>query len=173
MTSRSPFLFASCLGLMVALLTGCKASLDSHSYMSTPTLPMTVTIVDTTTGESLWALDVPVDQKLRVRFYDEREPRDATGNRTAMMRWELTGPDKKSGKLRNETAVPKAHSRRIDVTLREIPEYASSGAYVPQVRTGTPPPSAGNGLLPSETTPREGGDTPPSLDPVVIPERDG
>lgn len=172
MTTRSTFLFATCLGLIVALLSGCKASLDSHSYTSTPTLPMTVTVVDTTTGESLWALDVPVDQKLRVRFYDDRQPREATGNRTAMMRWELTGPDKKSGKLRNEIAVPKAHSRRIDVTLRDIPEYASSGAYVPAARTGTTPPTDGGEMLPSETTPPAEDDTPPSLDPVVIPERD-
>lgn len=156
----------------MALLSGCKASLDSHSYTSTPTQPMTVTLVDTTTGESLWALDVPVDQKLRVRFYDDRDPKEATGNRTAMMRWELTGPDKNSGKLRNEVAVPPAHSRRIDVTLREIPEYASSGAYVPPVRTGDTAPSTGGEMLPSETTPPEEGDTPPSLDPVVIPERD-
>lgn len=173
MTSRSYVLFAACLGLMGALLSGCQASLDSHSYASTPLMPMTVTVVDTTTGESLWAMDVPVDQKLRVRFYDDRRPNDATGNRTAMMRWELTSTDKKSGKLRNEIAVPQAHSRRIDVSLRDIPEYASSGGYVPPTPNTAPPPSSGN-MLPSETTPRdEGGDNPPSLDPVVIPDRDG
>jgi len=165
--------FALCLGLLGAMLTGCKASLDSHTYESTPLLPMTVTIVDTTTGESLWAMDVPVNQRLRVRFYDDRRPDGATGNRTAMMRWELTNLDKSTGKLRNEIAVPPANSRRIDMTLRESPEYASSGAYVPAVRT---PESTNQGgeLLPSETAPSEGNtDNPPSLDPVVIPDRDG
>ncbi len=173
MTSRSYVLFAACLGLMGALLSGCQASLDSHSYSSTPLMPMTVTVVDTTTGESLWAMDVPVDQKLRVRFYDNRSSDDSTGNRTAMMRWELTSTDKSTGKLRNEIAVPLAHSRRIDVSIRDIPEYASTGAYVSPVRNQAPPPTSGD-MLPSETSPRdEGGDTPPSLDPVVIPERDG
>lgn len=173
MTQRSSMVLALCLGLIVAVQTGCRASLDSHSYSSTPLMPVTVTVVDTGTGESLWAMDVPVNQKLRVRFYDDRRPEDAAGNRTAMMRWELTDPEKKTGKLRNEIAVPPASSRRIDMTLRESPEYASSGAYVPAVRT---PESAnqGDGLLPSETAPSEGNtDNPPSLDPVVIPDRDG
>lgn len=172
MTSRSSVLFAACMGLIGALLTGCSASRDAHSYESTPMMPLTVTIVDTTTGESLWAMDVPVNQQLRVRFYDDRKPEDATGNRAAMMRWELTSTDKSTGKLRNEIAVPLAHSRRIDVTLRDTPEYASTGAYVPPVTTQSPPPSTGN-LLPSETTPRDrGDDNPPSLDPVVIPDDD-
>jgi len=172
MTSRSYVLFAACLGLMGALLSGCSASLDAHTYESTPMLPMTVTVVDSTTGESLWAMDVPVNQKLRVRFYDDRRPDDVSGNRTAMMRWELTSTDKSTGKLRNEIAVPQAHSRRIDVTLRDIPEYATSGAYVPPTTNSAPPPSTGE-MLPSETRPRDrGGDNPPSLDPVVIPDRD-
>ena len=153
MTSRSYVLFAACLGLMGALLSGCSASLDAHTYESTPMLPMTVTIVDTTTGESLWAMDVPVNQKLRVRFYDDRRPDDVVGNRTAMMRWELTSTDKSTGKLRNEIAVPQAHSRRIDVSLRDIPEYASTGAYAMSVTChsfGLTGLSADHGLHPNE-----------------------
>lgn len=174
MTQRSSMVLALCLGLFGAMLTGCKASLDSHSYTSTPLMPVTVTVVDTTTGESLWAMDVPVNQKLRVRFYDDRRPDEAAGNRTAMMRWELTDPEKKSGKLRNEIAVPPAHSRRIDMTLRESPEYASTGAYVPPAPGGASGGNGGGELLPSEMAPAaEPSESPPSLDPVVIPDRDG
>jgi len=170
MTSRSPFLLAACLGLMSALLTGCQSSQDAHIYESTPMLPMTVTIVDSTTGESLWSLDVPVNSKLKIRFYDDREPDNASGNRTAMMRWDLTSPDKNSGKLTNEEAVPLAHSRRIDVTLRDIPEFATSGAFVAPTTPSNPPPTGSGDMLPSEMTPiRENRDSPPELDPIEIP----
>lgn len=173
MTNRRPVLLTACLGLMSALLVGCNASRDAHVYESTPMLPMTVTIVDSTTGESLWAMDVPVNQKLKIRFYDDRTADDASGTRQAMMRWDLMGPDKNSGTLKNEVPVPLAHSRRIDVSLRDIPEFATSGSYVAPRTPSNPPPTSGD-LLPSEMSPQgDRRDNPPELDPIDIPNDDG
>lgn len=173
MTSRSPFLLTACLGLMSALLTGCHSSQDAHVYESTPMLPMTVTVVDSTTGESLWALDVPVNRKLKIRFYDDRKPDEASGNRVAMMRWDLTSTDKSTGKLSNEIAVPLAHSRRIDVTMRDVPEFETSGAFVAPTTPSDPPPTGSGNMLPSEMTPAESKDSPPELDPIEIPSNNG
>ncbi len=173
MTNRRPVLLTACLGLMSALLVGCSSSKDAYSYESTPYQPLTVTVVDSTTGESLWAMDVPVNQKLKMRFYDDRTVDDATGNRQAMMRWDLMEPSKNSGSLNNEIAVPLAHSRRIDVTLRDVPEFATSGGYVAPRTPSEAPPTSGD-LLPSEMDPQDGSrDNPPSLDPIDIPSDDG
>jgi hypothetical protein len=158
---------------MSALLTGCHSSKDAHIYESTPMLPMTVTVVDSTTGESLWALDVPVNRKLKIRFYDDRKPDEASGNRTAMMRWDLTSTDKSSGKLSNEIAVPLSHSRRIDVTLRDIPEFETSGGFVAPTTPADPPPMGSGNMLPSEMAPAESKDSPPELDPIEIPSGSG
>ncbi len=156
MTTTRPVLLVACLGLMSALLTGCNVSRDAHVYESTPSMPMTVTIVDWTTGEELWALDVPVDRKLKIRFYDDRTARGASGNRQAMMRWEVMSPDKDSGDLNNEVAVPLAHSRRIDVSIRDVPEFATSGANAQPRTPGQGTPRTGE-MLPSELSPRRSG----------------
>ncbi|HED54871.1 MAG TPA: hypothetical protein ENJ00_11830, partial [Phycisphaerales bacterium] len=126
MTTRTRALFAAGLGLIASLATGCHASRDAYTYESRPLMPMTVTIVDVTTDESIWSLDIPVNKNLRLRFYDDRTPNGATPSRPAMMRWAVDDPKESSGALENEIPVPLAHSRRIDVSLRDIPEFAGN-----------------------------------------------
>lgn len=152
-------------------LTGCysiggvPASRDKFEYESTSLQPATVTIVDTRSGESVWSMDVPVGQKLAIRFYDDREPDDASPTRTAMMRWQVVEIGEGAGSLNNEYAVPIASARKIHYELREGPEYATDSRV-------TAKPS------PTTTTVSPAGSEPdrqasPDRDPVTgVPELD-
>jgi hypothetical protein len=57
------------LGVTVLVAcTGCVhspygMSLDRHNYTSTPHMPLTLTLVDTMSGETVWELDVPIYKK--------------------------------------------------------------------------------------------------------------
>ena len=173
MTTRTQALFAAGLGLIASLTTGCHASRDAYTYESRTLMPMTVTIVDVATDESIWSMDIPVNKNLRLRFYDDRDPSGATPSRPAMMRWEVDDPKESSGALENEIAVPLAGARRIDVTLRDTPEFAGNSYSPPQPVTQSAPPSDSD-MLPSEMKPAKSDSSePPSLDPVVIPEGNG
>lgn len=144
----------ACLALALAAATGCysiggvPASRDKATFESHPHLPATITIVDTRTGEAAWSLDVPVGEKLTVRFYDGRKPRGATEKWPAMMRWELTDLDEDVGSLANEFAVPVADSRKIVYELREGEDFAGLAAPAqPQTaRPAAPAPDAEAGV---------------------------
>ncbi len=62
---------------MVAMifLGGCweDVSLDRHTFRSTPLQPTTVILVDTTTDEEFWKMDVPVCMRLRLDFARQPE----------------------------------------------------------------------------------------------------
>ncbi len=152
-------------------LTGCysiggfPASRDKFQYESHPLMPATVTIVDTRTGEAVWSMDVPVGQKLALRFYDDRDPDDATPTRTALMRWQVVDIGKGAGSLKNEVAVPIATARKINYELREGPEYATDTRA-----TARPSPTTTT-VSPAGTDP--GRDAPPQRDPITgVPELD-
>ncbi|MHC4996163.1 MAG: hypothetical protein ACYTGQ_14045 [Planctomycetota bacterium] len=52
-------------------LVGCNgpdrfpfgASYDKHSFLSTPSQPLTVQLIDTFSGQTIWTLDIPVGMK--------------------------------------------------------------------------------------------------------------
>ncbi|MEO1583877.1 MAG: hypothetical protein AAFR96_04800 [Planctomycetota bacterium] len=154
---------------------GVPASRDRFTYESHPLMPATVTIMDTRTGESVWSLDVPVGQKLVVRFYDDRTPDDATPTRTAMMRWRVVDLDDGAGSLNNEFAVPIATARKINFELREGPEYATDSRVTarPSPTTTTVSPAeqraastpATDPAAPTSPSPSTGA---PELDPVPV-----
>ena len=60
--------------LLVALviaLVGCSA--DNHAFMSTPSMPITVTVVDVHSDQILWEKDIPVYCRLVLDFDAPRE----------------------------------------------------------------------------------------------------
>lgn len=116
-----------------ALLAGCTAydtsgpmqSLDVHVYDSTPDRPQTVTLVDSTTGQPIWTLPIPIGQKLVVRFRKNENKKDAA--RPDVMQWELMPIDQYYERvLDNAIPVPPSYARRLDA----------------DVRTAAPPPPA-------------------------------
>lgn len=104
------------------LFGGIPSSQDGHRYISTSWSPTTVTLVDTRTGETLWAVDVPVGRQLTVKFYPGKNP--DLPDRPDRMRWELQDIGENTvTSLENAMAVPPASSRRLDVSLRRSPEF--------------------------------------------------
>ncbi|MCC7388010.1 MAG: hypothetical protein IT431_04495 [Phycisphaerales bacterium] len=113
---------------------GSGASIDEFTYVSTSESPKTVTVVDTRTQETVFALDIPVGQQLVLNFDDKSADRDKYMSGT--MRWGVMSAGDRFGSKRNRVDVPPAGSRRIDLTVREGPEVATP----PTVETMTPPP---------------------------------
>jgi hypothetical protein len=103
--------------------SGPVGSQDEYTYYSTPHQPQTVTLLDTRSGEKLWSVEIPVGQQLSMRFSNEYN-QEAKGQ--DVMRWKLFPQGQKFGRLDNRMAVPPASSRRLDVTLRPGPEYATA-----------------------------------------------
>lgn len=118
---------------------GSGASIDEFTYVSTSEQPKTVTVVDTRTQETVFALDIPVGQQLVINFDDKSANRDKY--MSGQMRWAVMPAGNRYGSLRNRIDVPPAGSRRVDMTLRKGPEVATR----PAVETMTPPPLTGSG----------------------------
>lgn len=148
---------------------GVPASRDKFQYESHPLMPATVTIVDTRTGEAVWSMDVPVGQKLAIRFYDGREADDATPTLPALMRWQVVDIGDGAGSLKNEVAVPMATARKVNYELREGPEYASDARATarPSPITTTVSPT-GNDPTRSTSPSREPVNGVPELDPINV-----
>lgn len=137
--------------LAMALSTGCfghnpggnMSSNDFFTYESTPHMPLSVTLVDTRDGSELWSVDVPVGQKLAMGFHEERS-RQADIDTPDLMRWEIYSASLRSNSLRNAMAVPPSEARRLELVVREGPEYPVAPA--PSVRVE--PVATSHGGLP-------------------------
>ena len=119
---------------------GRLASLDQHTYISTEWSPKTVTLVDVRTLEEIWSADVPVGQKLVIRFYPNKS-KDNIHNPDAM-RWQIYPAGQTASLLDNQMPVPAPESRRIEWELRAVPEYAPDQPPVatdPSVETALAP----------------------------------
>jgi len=108
---------------------GNMRSDDMFTYVSTPYEPVTVTLIDTRDQQVIWSTDVPIGQKLTVRFYADK----AEGSLLSpdIMRWQLYDADSHSTRLKNQIPAPPPTARRLDVTYREpilYPEGATPGA---------------------------------------------
>ncbi len=149
---------------------GVPASRDKLQYESHPHLPATVTILDTRTGEAIWSMDVPVGQKLAIRFYDKREANDSTATLPALMRWQVVDIGEGAGSLKNEVAVPLASARKVNYELRQGPEYASDAratARPSPVTTTVSPNGATNNDRDAQPA-RDPATGVPELDPVTV-----
>lgn len=120
--------------IMGSLMTGCVKSLvsntpggshrssDSYTYISTPFEPLTVTLYDQRDNEPLWTVDVPIGQKVTVRFLSNKS-KEGTTRRPDIMQWEMYDQTKRRANLTNTMAVPGADSRLLRVAIRDTVEY--------------------------------------------------
>lgn len=105
--------------------TGCHSpggsgySADRYTYVSTEWQPYTISLVDTTTGETVWTVDVPVGKQLFMSF---RKGSGPNSYRPDMMDWEIEIAGRMFGTPNNQIPVPGRATRRVDVELRPVPE---------------------------------------------------
>lgn len=100
---------------------GAMISMDRFTYESTVYEPKTLTLIDTRTNEVLWTMEVPLGQRVTVSFY--RNKSEGTPDSPDVMRWEVQNADALDTVLRSQISVPDRWSRRLDMTLRESPEF--------------------------------------------------
>ncbi len=128
------------LALGAGLFGGCytegggQMSMDRFTYVSTPSQPKTISLVDTRTFESIWSIDVPVGQQVAVQFM--KNPKNREGippdpYRPDLMRWSLMKAYAMGGDLDNSIAVPASGSRRLEMRLRPSPEMPDLNATMP------------------------------------------
>ena len=112
-------LLAASLGIAAASLGGCSSA-ELYTYSSDAHSPKSVTIIDTATGEKVWTCDIPVGQKLDMRFANR--PRATEEKGFDELAWSLSGVDSKSKGRKNIVQVPPVSRRRLEMTLRPAPE---------------------------------------------------
>ncbi|MBC7835994.1 MAG: hypothetical protein H7Y88_12975 [Phycisphaerales bacterium] len=110
-------------------------SADRYTYVSTAWQPQTITLTDTRTGEVIWSQDVPVGKQLVIDFTSEDSTSDVNPvvdpAHPDMMEWEIMDAGTRFGQLDNAIAVPPADSRRVEMTLRPVPEYPATVTGAP------------------------------------------
>ncbi|MFM7481117.1 MAG: hypothetical protein ACKO4V_08340 [Planctomycetota bacterium] len=92
------------------------------TYISTPTQPVTVTLIDTRNNESFYKMDIPAGQQLTFRFSDGTTTNDSAKAQPVTMSWGMWTAGDQVGSLSNQMTAPPASCRRIDITYRTPPE---------------------------------------------------
>lgn len=127
-------------GGAASLLAGCytegggQMSMDRFTYVSTPSQPKSITLVDTRTFEAIWSIDVPVGQQVAVQFVKDAKAVEGVtpdAYRPDIMRWSLMKAYDMSGDLDNAIAVPPSYCRRLEMKLRPSPEMPDANAAIP------------------------------------------
>lgn len=123
---------AAGLGLLGLGLGGCThwwtpggpmSSEDRYAYISTEWMPQTVSVTDTVSQQVIWTKEVPVGQKLVMKF---SEPHASSERKVpdpaypVLLEWDLWPAKKEWGYPKQETWVVRA--RRVDVKMRPVPE---------------------------------------------------
>ncbi|MBX3375357.1 MAG: hypothetical protein KF817_16140 [Phycisphaeraceae bacterium] len=131
MSTRHARAIAATAGTLpvLVLLTACHGPSGawmpytgaSQSYISTEHLPKSVRIVDTRSGDIVFAMDVPSGKQLSLDFVAGQG--DDPVYTPDLMRWQLFEAGTRTGSLRSSMSVPGATARRIDVDVRPGPEY--------------------------------------------------
>ncbi len=135
---------------------GSGAAIDEYTYVSEPYTPQTITVVDTRTGEAVFAMDVPVGQQLVINFDDKRIQSEEW--MSGVMRWRLMPAGHMYGRLTNRISVPPPSSRRVDVTLRAYPEFPPGGKPTPAEARPSGPASTTQTPVPPPPPPATEGD---------------
>lgn len=135
-------LAAAGVATMLGSLVGCDVH-EKFVYVSTPSVPQTVTLKDTSTGEQVWSYDVPPGQELKLWFTNQ--PAQANSQGFDEMVWTVGTVGAGVPMNTNRLRVPPPMSRRIDGGVRP-PETqkASSMEKMPSdlpVPIVTPPTS--------------------------------
>ncbi len=111
---------AGLVGASLLAAGGCTTVAETYTYESDSLSPKTLSIIDTSTGEKVWTCDVPVGQKLEMRFANRVKQAEEKGHDE--LAWTLSGIDSKSKGRKSTVKVPPVSHRRLDMTLRPTPE---------------------------------------------------
>jgi len=128
-------LLVSALSSAAALATGCYReggymhSDDTYTYISRPGEPKTISVIDWTTGDTVWSHDLPVGRKLVIRFSKNQGIKDSPT--PDLLMWEEMRAERTGGHLTNKQPVPNAATRRLEMTLRPRPEFQTFSAQQP------------------------------------------
>jgi hypothetical protein len=96
----------------------------TFTYVSETWSPKTIQVVDTRTDEVFFSLTLPVGKQLTFKFLTGGGDNPVvTPDR---LQWEVWDAPHSSGKLSNQLTCPPASARRIQVVLRDTPEYPPS-----------------------------------------------
>lgn len=95
--------------VFASLCAGCVhfpygQSHDKHNFTSTPHMPLSVAVVDTISGETVWKMDVPINKKLVIDFDHKQQWTSDQGVHmpATRVRWQVFDPDEKLGLLWND-----------------------------------------------------------------------
>jgi len=110
--------------------SGTGFSNDRFTYASTSMSPKTVALVDTRTDETLWSLDVPVGQKLTIKFEEIIDGENPVY--PDLMEWVVQPIQRNSWRGKQSMPVPGTEARLIEMTLRSTPEYPGQLAGMPE-----------------------------------------
>ena len=119
---------ATALCLVLLTVVGC--SRDIHVFRSTATSPKNIAVVSATTGETLWSMNVPEGQQLRLDFDrgESNELQRSPDTPAKTMKWQLYtldaavayGQKMKGGKKLDSDKVDLPDQQTIiSMTIRE------------------------------------------------------
>ncbi len=100
---------------MAAALGGCDVH-EKFVYASTPAVPQTISLINTSTGEQLWTYDIPPGEELKLWFTNQTEQANAQGYDE--MVWTVGRVGEGVPPVTNRMRVPPPMSRRLDGGVR-------------------------------------------------------
>lgn len=115
------------LAVMLLPLGGCFehiASINKHTFKSTPLQPTTITLVDTSTHEEFWKMDVPVCTRLVMDFDrpPEMESIYNNVNPASILNWKLLPLDGNDPIDKGTCYLSGCRPFLMKVTYRDSPE---------------------------------------------------
>ena len=122
------------VGMVVVGVGGCMEG-EKYTYKSTPHVPQTVTLMNTSTGEQVWSYDVPPGQALTIHFMNRPSRSQELGYDE--MTWTVGPAGAMPPSPQNRMKVPPPDSRRVDVTVRPGPELPGGGMARPAPKAAT------------------------------------
>lgn len=114
------FMNAAALVAGVAMLSGCSTYNETFKFDSDTMSPKTVSLIDTASGETVWTIDIPVGQKLIIKF--DKRPSVAEEDGFDIMSWTLSKAATDPKGRANTVRVPPPSHRRLDWVLRTAGE---------------------------------------------------
>ena len=110
------------------------SSTGSFTYYSTAEYPKTFVLVDTSTGENIFEMHIPVGKALVVQFVKDQGDDETTT--PDLMRYGVFPIGGVSGLLSSSIPVPGSYSRRIDIFMTTGEVYTPPDPNRP-IRTDT------------------------------------
>lgn len=94
------------------------------TYYSYEMAPKTVRVLDLRTSETIFSMDIPPGKQLVMQFVAGEG--DDPVYTPDVLRYEVMEMGTETGKLRSQMTVPAASSRKVEVEIRQGPEYAAA-----------------------------------------------